>query len=462
MDDEYWIRASTFLSYRDQRNCERILDVVERAWRPSTAFERLRNSRAAQRRWSGFRTGPTYFRWMQRLFGLAARLPRANEIVFECDRGRHFGDSPRYLYERLIDREDRPRVVWANNTTLRLIDPRTRKITRHSPTYYWHLGRAAYWINNQNFPPDLVKPARTAFLQTWHGTPLKRMQHDVENMASRDADYQQRAARLTSYWDGLLSGSPYATACFRSAFAYAGKILELGYPRNDVFSWPDADARTANTRQRLGLDGDRRRIILYAPTFRDDNKPDANWRHQLELDIPRLAAELRTDHVLLVRFHPLVRESIARLLGDHSEFVIDVSAYNDIQELLLVSDVLITDYSSVLFDFAVLQRPILFFTYDLERYRDVLRGFYLDLESVAPGPLLFDNDAVLGALHNLEEVRERYADRLREFAATYAPRDDGGASDRVLDAFLGAAVSPADRNAMLGASTHPKSPGLIV
>ena len=143
--------------------------------------------------------------------------------------------------------------------------------------------------------------------------------------------------------------------------------------------------------------------------------------------------------MLVVRFHQLVRESIADLTVKHPEFVIDASAYNDIQELMLISDVLITDYSSVFFDYSVLRRPILFFTYDLDRYRDVLRGFYLDFESVAPGPLLRDNDELVGALHNLERVEKRYQIQLEKFAATYAPLDDGGASDRVLDAFFDSA-----------------------
>lgn len=442
MEERFWDRARVFVAHRDRHNCERIYDAVERAWRPSTVLNRVRNSRRAQRRWWRFRTGSSYFRWMRRLFGLAARLPKTEEIVFECDRGRHYGDAPRYLYERLIRRSVRPRAVWANNTTLRLTDPDTRKILRHSPTYYWHLGRARYWVNNQNFPPELEKPTATTFLQTWHGTPLKRMQHDVANMPGRDAEYQDRAARLTSYWDVLLSGSPYATACFRSAFRFDGRILEEGYPRNDVFSWAEADERARHARQRLGLTGDPRTVVLYAPTFRDDNRPDANWRHDLQLDIPRLADELGDDHVLIVRFHPLVRESMASLIGAYPDFVVDGSSYNDVQELLLISDVLITDYSSVFFDYSVLQRPILFFTYDLDRYRDDLRGFYLDLEAQAPGPLLPDNDALIAALKDLDAVRARYADRLMSFRDTYASRDDGRAADRVLDAVFGAAISP--------------------
>lgn len=441
MQPMYRERAQVFLDNRDQQNCARIYDVVDGAWRPSTALDRVRNARWVQRRWWRFRRSPRYFVWMRRLFTLGSRLPRTDAIVFECDRGTHFGDAPRYLYERLIRRKGGPRIYWANNTTLRLTDERAHKVARHSPTYYWLLSRARYWVNNQNFPPELAKPTGTRFLQTWHGTPLKKMQHDVAQMASRDPDYEQRAARLTGYWDLLLSGSPYATACFRTAFRYSGQILEVGSPRNDVFSWPDADLRRRRVRERLGMAADQRKMILYAPTFRDDNRSGVHWKHDQRLDIARLCAELSDEYVLVVRYHPLVRQPLRGLNEAEREFVVDGFTYPDIQELLLAADVLITDYSSVIFDYALLQRPMLFFTYDLETYRDVLRGFYLDFESVAPGPLCFDSESLVAELRELDSVRRRYADAVRRFAASYAPRDDGGASDRVLDAFFGSAVS---------------------
>ena len=440
MSDAYWSRAQDFLAFRDRNNCARIYDVVARAWTPLTAAARLRNARWVQRYWWRFRRGDSYFAWMQQLFKVGRLLPRRNVVVFECDRGAHFGDAPRYLYERLLERTHRFTIVWANNTTMRFEDAQTTKVKRHSPSYYWQLSRARYWVNNQNFPPELAKPDHTRFLQTWHGTPLKRMQHDVENMLSRDEDYHERAARLTGYWDALLSGSRYATRCFRSAFRFEGEVLELGYPRNDVFSWPDAPDRARLTRARLGLTDDPRKIILYAPTFRDDNRRGVNWRHKLELDVERLCREFADDYVLVVRFHQLVRQPLNGVKVSRDDFLIDGSHYPDIQELMLVSDVLVTDYSSLFFDYAVLRRPMLFFTYDLENYRDVLRGFYLDFESEAPGPLLTTNDQLVAALRALDDVTARYRSKVDEFVDRYAAQDDGGASDRVLDAFFGTAI----------------------
>lgn len=437
MEPTYRERAGRFLAHQDQRNCERIFDIVEHAWTPLTAVDRIRNAKWVQRQWRGLRKDESYFRWMGWLYAVGRRLPRKNSVLFECDRGAHYGDAPRYLYERLIERDHGLQIFWSNNTTLRLVDPSTTKIKRHSPRYYWELSRAKYWVNNQNFPATLTKPQATRFLQTWHGTPLKRMQRDVPNMLSRDPGYQERAARLTSYWNVLLSASPYASRCFASAFGPETPIVELGYPRNDPFFWPDAAERSRLTRARLGLAEDHRKIILYAPTFRDDERKGINWTQKLALDIDRLACEFGDEFVLVVRFHQLVRESLTKLRLSRDDFLIDGSSYPDVQELLLVSDVLITDYSSIFFDFAALQRPVLFFTYDLEKYRQDLRGFYADIEQIAPGPLLATNEEVVAALKSLDVVTADYARRLAEFAAMYGPLDDGGASDRVLDAFFG-------------------------
>lgn len=262
------------------------------------------------------------------------------------------------------------------------------------------------------------------------------MQHDVPNMLNRDPGYHARAARLTSYWDSLVSASPYATSAFRSAFDFNGDIIEQGYPRNDPFFWPDAKERAALTRSRLGIKNDNRTVVLYAPTFRDDERKGINWKQRIALDIEKLEAELSDDFVVVVRFHQLVRQSITTANLQRDDFLVDASTYPDIQELLLASDVLITDYSSAMFDFAALQRPILFYAYDLAKYRGNLRGFYLDFENVAPGPILETTNEITDSLTSIDRIRSQYSERLRQFAQTYGPNDDGDASVRVLKEFF--------------------------
>lgn len=435
MSEEHLERADRFLARRDRQNCARIYEVVRKAWRPSTVLDRVRNAVWVQHRWHEFRRSSRYLPLMFTFYRLARHLPKRDTVVFGCDRGAHYGDSPRYLYERLLARRTRPAVVWVSNTPQRFLDPATHKVARYTPRYFWLMARARWWIDNQNIAVEMPPSRRTAFLQTWHGTPLKKLQNDVAVMHGRRADYLTTAARQVGFWDALVSPSPYATAVFRSAFGYEGPVIEAGYPRNDLFAWPDAAERARLARRRLGIPADVR-VILYAPTFRDDRRNGNRWSHKEEWDLERFAREHGHDSVLLVRHHPLVRASLPSD-PDVRQAVVDVSRYQDVQELLLIADVLVTDYSSVFFDYVNLDRPILFFTYDLEHFADDLRGFYLDPAAVAPGPLLRDSDALFAALADLDNVNAAFAARRRDLRATYAPWDDGGASDRVLDAFLG-------------------------
>src|SRR5690606_37289502 len=146
----------------------------------------------------------------------------------------------------------------------------TRKVDPNSPAFHWHLSRARFWVNNQNFGPLVKRPKSATYLQTWHGTPLKRMQYDAVSTTGRAEGYLDRVSAKTATWSALISPSAYATAAFRSAFRYDGEVLEVGYPRNDALV-NEAKARDQITRRRLGLRPDDR-VVLYAPTFRDDVK----------------------------------------------------------------------------------------------------------------------------------------------------------------------------------------------
>src|SRR5699024_5836230 len=162
-------------------------------------------------------------------------------------------------------------------------------------------------------------------------------------------------------WDYLVSPSSYATKAFRSAFHYNGEVLEVGYPRNDIFYQPNQEEMKERIRNKLGIPADKK-VILYAPTFRDDQKRKKNSL-ALEMDIQQMQERLADDYVLLLRMHVVVSSKLT-LEEEWEEFAHNVSNYPDMQELLLISDVLITDYSSVMFDFANTSQPMLFFTYD--------------------------------------------------------------------------------------------------
>jgi CDP-glycerol glycerophosphotransferase len=371
------------------------------------------------------------------MFRIVRRFPADDRrVVFESGVGKQYADSPRYVYEDLMRRGADVRAVWAYSGKLHTADARTTVVDRLSPAYFYHLARARYWVNNQNFPHYFQRRDDGVYLQTWHGTPLKRMLHDLDVVHGRDAGYLQRVTDASAQWTLLTSPSPFATDALRSAFRYQGEVLEAGYPRNDVFFSPDRDAVAAAVRRRLGIAADKT-VVLYAPTFRDDQSlGGSSFAFTLPFDLDRLHERLGDDVVIVLRMHVLVRRAIE--IPPHlTEHVVDASSYPEIQELFLASDVLVTDYSSVFFDFANLRRPMVFYAYDLESYRDTLRGFYLDYADTVPGPVVTTEDELLDALDDLEALQKQYADRYDSFVERFSPHDDGAAAARVVDAVFG-------------------------
>ncbi|MEK8143524.1 CDP-glycerol glycerophosphotransferase family protein [Streptomyces sp. M10(2022)] len=222
--------------------------------------------------------------------------------------------------------------------------------------------------------------------------PLKRIGRDLAGSPCADAAYMASMPHRAAQWSVLVSPNSFATPILRRAFGHTGEVLECGYPRNDLLYAADRDKVADTVRERLGIP-EGRRVVLYAPTWRED-RPKRGGRYglDLQLDLDRARECLGEDHVLLVRRHYLVGGSVPQ-----SDFVRDVSRHPDVAELLLISDVLVTDYSSLMFDFAQTGRPMLFHTYDLAHYRDTLRGFYFDFENRAPGPLITTSAGVVAA-----------------------------------------------------------------
>jgi CDP-glycerol glycerophosphotransferase len=268
------------------------------------------------------------------------------------------------------------------------------------------------------------------FLQTWHGTALKRIGYDNRYVHAHPAAFERDVEEYRR-WDYLVSPNAFTSGIMRSAFrGFEGEILETGYPRNDALNSPEREATRARVRAALGIE-DGQRAVLYAPTWRDnlyhEQGPGA---FQPALDVDEMARRLGDDHVLMLRLHFLVAEEAAGARGD---VVRDVSDFEDIRELYLAADALITDYSSAMFDFAITGKPLYFYTYDLVHYRDEMRGFYFDFEAEAPGPLCMDMDELLEAVADEPGTRRAFADRYGAFRERYCYLDDGHAAERVVD-----------------------------
>lgn len=368
-------------------------------------------------------------------YRLQRRMPIQDTIFFEAWKGRQYSDNPRAIFEELQRQGDPRRCVWAvQDHAVEVPDGVTRVVTG-SRAYYRELARARWVVSNDSMPTHYVKREGTHYGQTWHGTPLKRIGFDIDTIQMSNKNYLKQFARDVAKWDVLVSPNEFSTEILGRAFRFDGEILEIGYPRNDIFHHPEEAARQAEqARARLGLP-EGKRVILYAPTWRDnDYDPSGRYLFTMKLDLERMYRAFRDDSVLLIRGHQLVSSGIdAAMFGG---FVRNVSAYPDIRDLYLLADVLVTDYSSVMFDFVNTGRPILFFTWDLEDYRDNLRGFYFDFEQEAPGPLLTTSTGVVEALQSLEQVQREYAARYEAFRTRFTGLEDGKAAARFIGRFL--------------------------
>lgn len=350
------------------------------------------------------------------------------KIVYVAFRG-HFSDSPRAIHEALQARGFDADVTWLSAPHTEAGFPAdVRHVRFGSPESIGALEAADVVVSNDHIPLDWEKRPGTTYLQTWHGTPLKRIHNDVRwAPEGRLAYLENDIAR----WDLLLSPNPASTERLRKAFGYRGEIHETGLPRNDVLSSPLRDELRTAVRADLGI-GDHQTAVLYTPTWRDDLVFEKTGPQDFDfpIDLDAFAARLGPDVVLLLRLHNMVMD---RLEIAEGSAVRDVCGHADIRDLYLAADAMVTDYSSTMFDFAITGKPLLFYTYDLEDYRDRLRGFYFDLEDVAPGPLVRTSAELVEALGDLDAVRATYSDRYAAFRQTFSCLEDGSATDRVLD-----------------------------
>ena len=366
-------------------------------------------------------------------YPMMARTPVRDSIFFVSWKGKQCGDNPLGIAEELRRRGDDREQLWAVTDWSVPVPPGGTAVLRGTQEYYEALARSRYLVSNDDMQPPFRKRDGQVYLQTWHGTPLKRIGFDISNpQFISGTAYFDHLRKDIAQWDLLMSQNPFSTQIMRRAFRYDGEICEYGYPRNDLLSRGDAPELAARVRDRLGLPAGKR-VVLYAPTWRD-NQVYANgrrYRFDMRLDLERAWRELGSDHVFLIRGHHHMADDVPA--GMRDGFAVNVTAYPDITELFCVADVLVTDYSSAMFDYAVTGRPMVFFTYDLAEYRDNLRGFYFDFEAEAPGPLLATSAEVIEALTDIDSVAGSYRDAYQRFAARFSSLDDGKAAARICD-----------------------------
>ncbi|MCG1009944.1 CDP-glycerol glycerophosphotransferase family protein [Salinicoccus sp. ID82-1] len=357
-------------------------------------------------------------------------------IMFESFLGKQYSDSPRAIYEYMSIQYPEYRLMWSVDRKHARI---FRKygipyVSRFTPSWMIYMNKATLWVTNSRLPLWIPKPEGTTYLQTWHGTPLKRLGTDIDtvHMPGTDTErYKRNFTTEASKWDYLISPNRYSTDIFRRAFQFDKEMLETGYPRNDHLFTNNDEAARENIRKKLGLPADKK-VILYAPTWRDDSYHErGKYKFDLQFDTEKMCRELSDDYIIILRLHYLIAENLD--LTGYEGFLYDLSQYEDIRDLYVISDMLITDYSSVFFDYANLERPMIFYTYDIDNYRDKLRGFYFDFEQEAPGPLVKTTDALIHAVYEGESGRFNEKYNTAAFRARFCALEDGNATKRVCD-----------------------------
>lgn len=347
--------------------------------------------------------------------------------VFAAYWNRGYACNPAAIHRKALELIPGLRTLWVVKRDAAGAMPEGVEVVHPAtPEYFDAIARAGWFVNNVNWPNNVVKRDGQVHVMTHHGTPLKKMGLDLQDNPDREKseDFDKFLARCAR-WDYSVAANSFSTRAWAGAYpGLAFESLETGYPRNDVLA-AATEQDLARAREALGLaEGDV--AVLYAPTHREYETDGSEL-----LDLAALASELGPEHVILARQHYLEAEGLDAAAGR----VRDVSAHPSVEELCLAADVLVTDYSSIMFDYAVLDRPIVIHAADWETYR-AKRGTYFDLMAEPPGVVTRTAREVAAALRDGDGATE-----LRGlFRERFCSLEDGGAAERVVRAVFGAKV----------------------
>ncbi len=364
-------------------------------------------------------------------------------VAFNSFNGKNYSCTPKAVYEYMLSSEKFKdyKFIWVVRDLEKYAflaeNPNTTIVKDKSKVFKKALAKAKYWIFNYRIYDHITPKKNQIYVQCWHGTPLKRLGYDIENSNNalnsiEEIKYKYRTdAKRFKY---ILSPSKFASEKFSSAWNLENtnqthKVLEVGYPRDDFMSlYSKEDVK--RIKADLGISEDKK-ILLYAPTWRDNQHTSGvGYTYSTELDFKALKDTLGDDWVVLFRAHYLVANSFD--FAEHEGFVYDVCSYSDINELYVVSDALVTDYSSVFFDYSILKRPMLFYMYDLVLYKDNMRGFYIDLNEL-PGPIVERQEDLFEKLKTIDEWFS-FDEKYKEFDKKYNYLNDGKATERFVEA----------------------------
>ena len=349
-----------------------------------------------------------------------------NKIIFFSYYGSQYGGNPKYISQYIQENypSDRFDVVWVfNDLSSKQYLKGVRKVRTMSLKYFYELCTAKVVITNYRTTELYKKRKNQYYIQTWHSSlRLKQIEKDAEN--ALPAHYIRMAKKDSLKCDLLLAGCKYSTEIFNRAFWYNGEIFEHGTPRNDLL-FENGEDKKREIYEKLNIP-DHKKVLLYAPTFRKGNNLDV-YDVNFERLAHTLASKFGGEWTILVKLHPHLASKSSEIISDRN--VMDVSSFDDIQELLLIADVLLTDYSSLMFDFSITNKPCFLFVPDLIEYKSQDRGLYFDLEELPFHTSLNQTELE-------EEIREfdlnKYKHDLERFLNRVGSFENGKASEQLV------------------------------
>ncbi|MEU6036365.1 CDP-glycerol glycerophosphotransferase family protein [Actinomadura sp. NPDC047616] len=428
-DGEQAAKKYQLIEKNDYRGYQRLLTRKPPSRKPAKAATSMFRKRKRAAVNVAKRTG------LRQYYKAQLRMPiDENLAVFAAYWHRGYSCNPAAIYEKLRELAPDIHGVWVvKRENVKSVPKGVDYVVRGSKDFWRVMARGKYFVNNVNWVDDIVKRPGQVHVMTHHGTPLKSMGLDQMKYpaSAKGMDFKLMISRADR-WDFVVSSNPLSTEAWERGFPCKYEMLEVGYPRNDRLARA-TDAEKAELRKKLGIP-EGKKAVLYTPTHREYQRS-----FRPTFDIRRFARELGDEYVLLMRAHYFYKPGAGQW---DPERVIDVSGHRSVEELCIASDALLTDYSSIMFDYAVLpDRPIVLFVPDWETYQ-LTRGTNFDVTAFPPGAVAHDEEELIKTFRSGAPWQDEAVTRARAaFRARFCPWDDGHAAERaVRRIFLGEQV----------------------
>ena len=327
------------------------------------------------------------------LFGV---FPLQNKIIFSCFDGNSFGDSPKAIFDELVYTKSKAKLIWFMNDDSAKIEE-AEVVRPYSIKALYHQATAKVWVFNSRQREWMIKRKEQLYIQTWHGgLGIKKIEKDAIDKLPKS--YIDAAKNDSNMADLFLSNSKWLTNLYKKSFWYEGKILEVGLPKSDIFYKNKNEIVRRKVLKSFNLEEDVK-LALYAPTFRDDDSTkcyNLNYKKLIET----LEIKWPSKWKLLTRFHPNVKKKYVGSVS-YNNTIINGSEFDDINELIIASDILITDYSSCMFDALEIKKKVFIYASDYQEYLDE-RGTYFRLTDL-PFPVATNNDELFYKIKTYDE-----------------------------------------------------------